>query len=122
MGAGALQTNLQESEEEPLQPERYALPSAEEAAEEEGTPDLPATLRRIKEVARVLDRFKELRDPGRSRSEYTEQVGAVPIIYVPLGNVQIFNGQVMEERGILVGANFNLWRRLLDMQFNQWQK
>ncbi len=73
MGAGALQTNLRAGGED-LEPERYALPSAEEAAEE-GTLDLTATLRRIKEVARVLDRFKELRDPGRSRSDYLEQVG-----------------------------------------------
>ena len=31
-------------------------------------------LRRIKDVARVLDNFAQLREKGRARSEYMEQV------------------------------------------------
>ena len=33
-------------------------------------------LRRIKDVARVLDNFAQLREKGRARSEYMEQVPA----------------------------------------------
>ena len=71
MGVGALQTNLQQGDEGEgqEQPERYVLPG-----QDEPSLDLTATLRRIKEVARVLDQFKQLREPGRSRSEYIEQV------------------------------------------------
>ena len=36
--------------------------------------DLNAILRRMKEIARVLEHFQQLREPGRSRSEYMEQV------------------------------------------------
>lgn len=64
--ATGLKTNIEEGD-------IYQLP--EEGEEEEGTaPDLPAVLRRIREVARVLDNFKLLRDASRSRSEYLDQV------------------------------------------------
>lgn len=62
--AGGLQTNIEEGD-------IYQLPVDEEG--QEGAPDLPGILRRIQEVARVLDNFKLLRDATRSRSEYLEQ-------------------------------------------------
>lgn len=49
----------------------YQLPDGDE---EEGVPDLPGILSRIKEVARVLDNFKQLRDINRPRSDYMDQV------------------------------------------------
>ena len=64
--AGGLETNVEEGD-------IYQLPG-EGDEEQGGAPDLPAILRRIREVARVLDDFKTLRDAKRSRSEYTEQV------------------------------------------------
>lgn len=36
--------------------------------------DLAATKRRIAEVVRVLDSFGKMRAPGRSRSEYVQQL------------------------------------------------
>jgi hypothetical protein len=36
-------------------------------------------LRRVKEIVRVLENFKSLRDPERSRSEYMDQASASPI-------------------------------------------
>ncbi len=67
MGAGDIQTNIQQEIE--------AGPSILPGADEEAGPlDLSAVLRRIKEVARVLDKFQDLREEGRSRSEYMEQV------------------------------------------------
>lgn len=69
-GAGDMQTNIQED----FEPGRSILPSAEEEA---GPLDLSAVLRRIKEVARVLDKFQDLREEGRSRLEYMEQAGTL---------------------------------------------
>ncbi|EIE25531.1 NOL1/NOP2/sun family putative RNA met [Coccomyxa subellipsoidea C-169] len=67
MGAGDIQTNIQQEIE--------AGPSILPGADEEAGPlDLSAVLRRIKEVARVLDKFQDLREEGRSRSEYMEQL------------------------------------------------
>ena len=64
--AGQLETNIEEGD-------IYQLPGEED--EEEGAAlDLPSVLRRIREVARVLDNFKVLRDAKRSRSEYLDQV------------------------------------------------
>ena len=60
-----LETNIEEGD-------RFQLPG--EGEEEGGPPDLPATLRRIREVARVLDNFKALREPKRSRADYLDQV------------------------------------------------
>ena len=62
-------TNIDEAD-------RYQLPEEDEEPEG-GVPDLPGILRRIKEVARVLDNFKDLRDSKRSRSEYMEQVSGL---------------------------------------------
>lgn len=57
--------------------ETYELPSAAELQQEaEGPPDLPSVRRRIQDVARVLSNFKQLRQPGCSRSEYTERLMA----------------------------------------------
>ena len=65
MGEGELQTNIQG------EPGYSILPAADEEA---GPLDLSAVLRRIKEIARVLDKFQDLREEGRSRSDYMEQV------------------------------------------------
>lgn len=63
--ADALETNVEAEDV-------YRLPEAEEEAA--GVMNLNAVQRRIREVARVLDNFKALRDPGRPRKEYIEQV------------------------------------------------
>ncbi|CAL8460797.1 g328 [Coccomyxa elongata] len=65
MGEGDLQTNIQG------EPGYSILPAADEEAE---PLDLSAVLRRIKEIARVLDKFQDLREEGRSRSDYMEQL------------------------------------------------
>lgn len=67
MGAGDMQTNIQQE----FEPGHSILPGADDEA---GPLDLSAVLRRIKEVARVLDKFQDLREDGRSRSDYMEQV------------------------------------------------
>lgn len=64
--AGSLAVNLEDTD-------KYELPEENEE-DEGGVPDLPGILRRIKDVARVLDNFKELRSPTRPRSDYMEQV------------------------------------------------
>jgi len=64
--AGGLDTNIEDDD-------RYQLPK-EGDEEAGGAPDLPGILRRIREVARVLDSFKALRDSKRSRTEYLDQV------------------------------------------------
>lgn len=69
--AGGLETNIEEGD-------IYQLPG-EGDEEEGGALDLPSVLRRIREVARVLDNFKALRDLKRSRSEYTDQVNLLVI-------------------------------------------
>ena len=63
--ADALETNIEIEDV-------FRLPEAHE--EETGVPSLPAVQRRIREVARVLNSFKALRDPERSRKDYMEQV------------------------------------------------
>ncbi|BDA41768.1 probable 28S rRNA (cytosine-C(5))-methyltransferase [Coccomyxa sp. Obi] len=65
MGEGDLQTNIQD------EPGYSILPAADEEA---GPLDLSAVLRRIKEIARVLDKFQDLREEGHSRSDYMEQL------------------------------------------------
>ncbi|KAK9909276.1 hypothetical protein WJX75_009947 [Coccomyxa subellipsoidea] len=67
MGAGDMQTNIQQE----FEPGHFILPGADDEA---GPLDLSAVLRRIKEVARVLDKFQDLREDGRSRSDYMEQL------------------------------------------------
>ena len=73
--AGQLETNIEEGD-------IYQLPG-EEDEDEGGAPDLPSVLRRIREVARVLDNFKVLRDAKRSRSEYLDQVNSMQTIRRP---------------------------------------
>lgn len=62
----ALQTNI-------LAPELGLLPAADVDGSADAL-DLAAVLRRVKEIVRVLENFKSLRDPERSRSEYMDQV------------------------------------------------
>lgn len=51
------------------------LPSGQEVeAEGRAPPDLEVVRRRLKETVAVLDSFSALRAPGRSRSDYMEQV------------------------------------------------
>ncbi|KAJ2688941.1 rRNA (cytosine-C5-)-methyltransferase nop2 [Coemansia sp. RSA 1285] len=55
--------------------ELFALPTEEQvAAETEAPPDLPLVQLRIQEIIRVLNNFAQLRDPERSRNDYTEQL------------------------------------------------
>ncbi|KAI7863331.1 NOL1/NOP2/sun family-domain-containing protein [Spinellus fusiger] len=51
--------------------ERYALPEEEEAEE---TIDVSAVNQRIQEIVNVLNNFKELRDPAKSRQDYTARL------------------------------------------------
>ena len=43
-------------------------------AEARAPPDLEVVRRRLKETVSVLDNFTSMRQPGRSRAEYMEQV------------------------------------------------
>ncbi len=69
-----MQTNLKglPEGEEDAAARPSVLPAADEAM---GGQDLSSVLRRMKEIARVLEQFQDLREAGRSRSEYMEQVG-----------------------------------------------
>jgi hypothetical protein len=74
----AMQTNLrglpEGEEKEPAKPSLLpAVAGGDEAIEGQ---DLNTVLRRMKEVARVLEHFQSLREPGRSRSDYMEQVAS----------------------------------------------
>lgn len=69
-----------------MQEGMYQLPDAdseERSMEDRGVQpvDLPTVKRRIADVARVLDNFKALRDPARSRSEYVEQLRKDCMLY-----------------------------------------
>ena len=74
----AMQTHLkglpegEEGEDEPSRPS--LLPAADAADADQGPQDLNTVLRRMKEVARVLESFQQLREEGRSRAEYMDQV------------------------------------------------
>ena len=69
--AAEMQTNI-------VAPELGLLPAPDADASADGL-DLAAVLRRAKDVVRVLENFKQLRDPARSRAEYMDQVRfAVP--------------------------------------------
>lgn len=61
--------------EEDVPPGPSLLPAADAADEDQGPQDLNTVLRRMKEIARVLESFQQLREEGRSRKEYMEQVG-----------------------------------------------
>ncbi len=72
-----MQTNLKglpEAEQEGAAARPSLLPGADGRDEALEGQDLNAVLRRMKEIARVLEHFQQLREPGRSRSEYMEQV------------------------------------------------
>ncbi|KAK9768631.1 rRNA (cytosine-C5-)-methyltransferase nop2 [Basidiobolus ranarum] len=61
-----LKTNIAESEV-------FVLPSGQEIEQESMVaPDLIVVKHRIADITRVLSNFKELRDPERSRTDYTE--------------------------------------------------
>lgn len=52
------------------------LPSGQQVeAERLAPPDLALVQRRIREVVRTLENFKQMRGAGRARGEYMEQVG-----------------------------------------------
>ena len=64
----AMETNIQDVEV-------ITLPSGQQIeAEKLAIPDLAMVQRRVRDVVRVLDDFKRLREPGRSRNEYVEQL------------------------------------------------
>ncbi len=44
------------------------------------TEELAAVMRRMKEVVRVLENFAALREPGRSRVEYMDQVRHLAVL------------------------------------------
>jgi ribosomal RNA methyltransferase Nop2 len=60
------------------QREKFTLPGAKEGSddedEEEQESDLAEVQTRMQEVIRILNNFKELREEGRSRSEYMSQL------------------------------------------------
>ncbi len=63
-----LQTNI-------VAPELGLLPAPDADGSADAL-DLAAVLRRVKDVVRVLENFRQLRDPARTRAEYMDQVGA----------------------------------------------
>lgn len=68
--AETLETNLQANE-------RFVLPSGQEIeAEGQAAPDMALMMQRIREVIRVLQNFRELRDEGVPRSRYIERLRA----------------------------------------------
>jgi hypothetical protein len=77
LGTAANLPALPASRRRPLrQSERFTLPSGQEVeAEARAPPDLEVVRRRLKETVGVLDNFAALRQPGRSRAEYMDQVG-----------------------------------------------
>ncbi len=63
-----METNIQDLE-------IVTLPSGQQIeAERLAVPDLALVQRRIRDIVRVLDDFKRLRDPGRPRSDYVNQL------------------------------------------------
>ena len=64
----AMETNIQDVQ-------IVTLPSGQEIESESlAMPDLAMVQRRVKEIVRVLDDFKRLREPGRSRQDYVQQL------------------------------------------------
>ncbi|KAI9354626.1 NOL1/NOP2/sun family-domain-containing protein [Zopfochytrium polystomum] len=62
-----LQTNIEERE-------KFVLPSGQELEVGRQSEDLLIVQGRIQEIVRVLNNFNELKEEGRSRSEYTDQL------------------------------------------------
>ncbi|PRW56656.1 ribosomal RNA methyltransferase NOP2 [Chlorella sorokiniana] len=63
-----METNIQEFEV-------VTLPSGQQVeAERMAAPDLALVQRRIKDIVRTLENFKQLRDKGRARQEYVDQL------------------------------------------------
>lgn len=64
----AMETNIQDVE-------ILTLPSGQQIETERlAVPDLAMIKRRVKDIVRVLDDFKRLREPGRSRKDYLDQL------------------------------------------------
>ena len=64
----AMETNIQDVQ-------LVTLPSGQQIESESlAIPDLAMVQRRVKDVVRVLDDFKRLREPGRSRQDYVQQL------------------------------------------------
>ena len=64
----AMETNIQDVQ-------IVTLPSGQQIESESlAMPDLAMVQRRVKEIVRVLDDFKRLREPGRSRQDYVQQL------------------------------------------------
>ena len=86
-----MQTHLKglpEGEEEGDEPSRPSLlPAADAADADQGPQDLNTVLRRMKEVARVLESFQQLREEGRSRAEYMDQVCPFRVIWKGIPSV-----------------------------------
>lgn len=68
MADEALETNIQDMD-------LITLPSGQQIESERlAPPDLGLVQRRIKDVVRILDDFAQLREPGRSREDYMNQL------------------------------------------------
>jgi ribosomal RNA methyltransferase Nop2 len=64
----AMETNIQDVQV-------VTLPSGQQIETEKlAMPDLAMVLRRVKDIVRVLDDFKRLREPDRSRQDYIQQL------------------------------------------------
>ena len=64
----AMETNIQDVH-------IVTLPSGQQIESESlAMPDLAMVQRRVKDIVRILDDFKRLREPGRSRQEYVQQL------------------------------------------------
>ncbi|KAJ3289516.1 rRNA (cytosine-C5-)-methyltransferase nop2 [Rhizoclosmatium sp. JEL0117] len=67
LGDEELKTNI-------AQRETFVLPSGQEIEKGPQSEDLQVILTRIQEIVRVLNNFRELKEEGRSRSEYVDQL------------------------------------------------
>ena len=94
----------EEGEDEPSRPS--LLPAADAADTDQGPQDLNTVLRRMKEIARVLESFQQLREEGRSRAEYMEQVCPSRVVWKGTPSVirQVIYRQIWSEKGHDQGA------------------
>ncbi|RUS30900.1 hypothetical protein BC938DRAFT_478789, partial [Jimgerdemannia flammicorona] len=79
-----LQTNIAEVE-------KFKLPSGQEIEREQLAPDLQIVHTRIQEITNVLNNFKTLRDPERSRADY------VDVLVKDLAHYYGYNEYIMEK-------------------------